>query len=305
MKRGFVLAALLVTGALSLSVAGFQQGADKPKVVTVDKIKDNLFVLKGGGGNTAVFVTTNGVVVVDTKIAGWGPPILAKIKELTPKPITTVINTHSHFDHVSGNVDFPANVEIVAHENTKTNIEAWPSVYGIQQTFPNVVKESGGKGVPKRTYKDTLTLGSGNDRVELRYFGRGHTSGDSFVIFPALGVMHTGDMFPAKNLPIMDKNAGGSGVDYPETLIKAYNGVKGVNTLITGHNNDTLPFDDLKLYSEFVREFVNTASEAKKAGRTPDDVAASWKTPAKYTGFAAAQAAGVKSAAEVVFGEVK
>jgi hypothetical protein len=112
-------------------------------------------------------------------------------------------------------------------------------------------------------------------------------------------------MFPAKNLPIMDKNAGGSGVDYPETLIKAYNGVKGVNTLITGHNNDTLPFDDLKLYSEFVREFVNTASEAKKAGRTPDDVAASWKTPAKYTGFAAAQAAGVKSAAEVVFGEVK
>jgi cyclase len=305
MKRGFVLAALLVTGGLSLTVAGFQQGADQPKVVTVDKIKDNLFVLKGGGGNTAVFVTANGVVVVDTKIAGWGPPILAKIKELTTKPITTVINTHSHFDHVSGNVDFPANVEIVAHENTRKNIEAWPPVHGFAGNFPNVVKESGGKGIPKRTYTDTLTLGTGNDRVELRYFGRGHTSGDSFVVFPSLGVMHTGDMFPAKMLPIMDKNAGGSGVDYPETLIKAYNGVKGVNTLITGHNNETLPFDDLKLYSEFVREFVNAAREAKKAGRTPDEVASSWKTPAKYTGFAPPQAAGVKSAAEVVFGEVK
>lgn len=305
MKRGIVLTALLVIGALSLGAAAFQQGANAPKVVTVDKIKDNLFVLQGGGGNTAVFVTANGVVVVDTKIAGWGAPILAKIKELTPKPITTVINTHSHFDHVSGNVEFPTNVEFVAHENTKSNIEAWPPVHGFPGTFPNVVKESGGKGIPKRTYKDTLTLGTGNDRVELRYFGRGHTSGDTFVVFPSLRVMHTGDMFPAKMIPIMDKNAGGSGVEFPETLTKAYNGVKGVDTLITGHNNATLPFDDLKLYAEFTREFVTAVREAKKAGRTADDVANSWKIPAKYTGFAPPQPASLKSAAEVVFGELK
>ncbi len=252
-----------------------------------------------------MFVGTNGVVVVDTKIAGWGQPILSKIKELTPKPITTVINTHSHFDHVSGNVDFPATVEIVAHENTKTNVEAWPPVHGFPGTFPNVVKESGGKGVPKRTFKDRLTLGSGSDRVDLYHFGRGHTSGDAFVVFPSLRVMHAGDMFPGKNVPIMDKNAGGSGVEFPETLMKAYNEAAGVDTIITGHAPTTLPLADLKTYAEFVRDFVNAAREAKKAGRSADDLANSWKVPEQYTGYAAAQPASVKSAAEVVFGEVK
>ena len=88
-------------------------GSRRRRVVEVEKLKDNLFVLRGGGGNTAVFVQTNGVTVVDTKNPGWGQPILDKIKELTPKPVTTIINTHTHGDHVSGNVEFPATVDIV------------------------------------------------------------------------------------------------------------------------------------------------------------------------------------------------
>jgi len=60
-----------------------------------------------GGGNTAAFVTATGVVIVDTKLPGWGRPIIDKVKELTNKPITTIINTHTHYDHVSGNVEFP------------------------------------------------------------------------------------------------------------------------------------------------------------------------------------------------------
>src|SRR5256885_5034696 len=121
MKRGLVLGVVIAAGALSIAAVAYQTQPQGPKVVEVEKLKDNLFVLKGGGGNTAVFVGTNGVVVVDTKLAGWGQPILSKIKELTPKPVTTIINTHSHGDHTSGNVEFPASVEIVAHQNTKTN----------------------------------------------------------------------------------------------------------------------------------------------------------------------------------------
>ena len=93
MKRGTTLFVLIVIGALSLALSAAQQGgqAPAPMVVEVEKLKDNLFVLRGtgGGGNTAVFVQTNGVTVVDTKNPGWGQPILAKIKELTPKPVTT------------------------------------------------------------------------------------------------------------------------------------------------------------------------------------------------------------------------
>ena len=116
MKRSVALTALIALGTLSYVVA--QQTGEQAKVVDVEKLRDNLYVLKGGGGNTTVFVQANGITVVDTKNPGWGAPILAKIKELSPKPVTTIINTHTHYDHVSGNVEFPATVDVVVQENT-------------------------------------------------------------------------------------------------------------------------------------------------------------------------------------------
>ena len=188
MKRAIVLGALVAVGSLSLAAyqPPQQQG---PKVVEVDKVKDNLWVLKGGGGNTAVFATSNGVVVVDAKNPGWGQPILDKIKELTPKPITTLINTHTHGDHVSGNVEFPATVEVITQENTKTNMEKM-----------DIFKQNNSKGMPKRTFKDKLTVGKGADQIDLYYFGPGHTNGDAWVVFPALRVVHAGDLFASKGL---------------------------------------------------------------------------------------------------------
>src|SRR5215831_14677115 len=111
MSRGLVLGVLVAVGAASAVTAAYQAQANAPKVVEVEKLRDNLFMLKGGGGNTAVFVGTTGIVVVDTKNPGWGQPILDEIKKLSPKPVTTIINTHTHGDHVSGNVEFPTTVE--------------------------------------------------------------------------------------------------------------------------------------------------------------------------------------------------
>src|SRR5437867_9828708 len=147
MTRIKILAALIAIACLSLSVAAYQQqggrGQAQARVVDVDKLRDNLYVLRGGGGNTAVFIGTSGVVVVDTKNPGWGQPILDKIKTLTDKPITTIINTHTHGDHVSGNVEFPATVEVIAHENTKANMMEMRGATGIPQQGPptNIFKE--------------------------------------------------------------------------------------------------------------------------------------------------------------------
>src|SRR5687768_6202788 len=159
MKRALVLGVLIAVGGLITLQA--QPDPNAPKVIEVEKVKDNLFVLRGagGGGNTAVFVMANGVAVVDSKNPGWGQPILDKIKELTPKPVTLLINTHTHGDHVSGNVDFPATVDIVVQENTKTNMEKM-----------DIFKQNNGKGLPKRTFKDKMTVGSGADRFDLYYF---------------------------------------------------------------------------------------------------------------------------------------
>src|SRR5690349_128611 len=166
MNRLHILGLLVILGAGGAGVRAYQQPANAPKVIEVDKVKDNLFVLKGGGGNTAVFVMASGVAVVDAKNPGWGQPILDKIKELTNKPVTLLINTHTHGDHVSGNVEFPATIDIVVQENTKTNMEKM-----------DIFKQHNGKGLPKRTFKDKMTLMKGADQVDLYYFGPGHTNG--------------------------------------------------------------------------------------------------------------------------------
>ena len=153
MKRAIVFVALIAVGG---AVSAYQQaagGQPAPRVVEVEKLKDNLFVLRGngGGGNTAVFVQANGVTVVDTKNPGWGQPILDKIKELTPKPVTTIINTHTHGDHVSGNVEFQP-VDNVTHENTKANMEQMRPVTGIAIRAPAVEHLQGQRrrGMAKR-----------------------------------------------------------------------------------------------------------------------------------------------------------
>jgi cyclase len=287
MRRSIVLGTLMAAGALSLAVSAYQAppSPPAPKVVEVEKIKDNLFLLKGGGGNTAVFVGTTGVVVVDTKLPGWGQPILDKVKELTPKPVTTIINTHTHGDHVSGNVEFPATVDIVTQENTKANMEKMATPTGIPAgTMPNVFQASGGKGMPKRTFKDTMTLDKGADRIDLYYFGRGHTNGDAFVVFPALRVMHAGDIFARKGPPLLDANNGGSGVAIGDTLAKAAAGIKAVDTVITGHST-LMTWADLQEYARFNQDFLEWVRAEMKAGKTVEAAAAEYKIPEKYAGY--------------------
>ena len=175
MKRAVVLGSLLGVALLTSTLAAVQQrqgaagakpvpfGQEKPSAdaLMVEKVKPNLYVLRGGGGNTAAFITEAGVVLVDTKLPGWGQPLIQKLKTITPKPVTTIINTHAHFDHASGNVEFPPKIEIVTHVNTKTYMEQSNPVSGVQQgPQPNIYKQNGGRGMPTKTYRDSLTLGT-------------------------------------------------------------------------------------------------------------------------------------------------
>jgi len=308
MKRTIVLCALVALSALSIVVAAQQGGGgQQARVVEAEKLKDNLWVLKGGGGNTAVFVTANGVVVVDAKNPGWGKPILDKIKELTNKPITTLINTHTHGDHVSGNVEFPATVDIIVQENTKTNMQKMiPNSTAQDQTIPaqTIFQQNGGKGLPKRTFKDKMTLLKGPDEVDLYYFGRGHTNGDAWVLFPALRVVHAGDIFSGKNVPLLDANNGGSAALIADSLEKGYNALnKSADTIITGHSTQ-MTMAELKEYIAFNREFFNDARGAKKAGKSSDDAATAWKIPAKYTGYAPADANRLKNNMKLAYSEL-
>ncbi|HJU42176.1 MAG TPA: MBL fold metallo-hydrolase [Vicinamibacterales bacterium] len=276
MTRALVLGLLVAVGSITM-LAAQQPATDKPKIVEVEKVKDNLFVLRGagGGGNTAVFVMSSGVAVVDAKNPGWGAPILAKIKELTPKPVTLLINTHTHGDHVSGNVEFPASVDVVVQENTKTNMEKMP-----------IFKEHNNNGMAKRTFKDRMTIGRGADQIDLYYFGRGHTNGDAWIVFPAHRIVHSGDIFAGKSVPLIDGNNGGSMVEIPATLRKAHSALmKNVDQIINGHTPAQTTMADLNEFVQFNEELVAYGRAGLKAGKTPEQLAAEWTLPEKYKGY--------------------
>lgn len=308
MNRNLLLGTVVLAGTLTMAVKAAQQPPPQPSAdnLTVEKVRDNLFVVRGGGGNTAVFVQAAGVTIVDTKNPGWGQPLLDKIKTLTDKPVTTVINTHLHFDHVSGNVAMPASAEIVAHANAAKTMASPAGVTGLPTVPPNVFKDNPGRGLPKRTYTDKLTLGSGADQVDLYHFGPAHTGGDTFVAFPALRVMHAGDVFPSKGLPIMDKNNGGSGIEYANTVRKAAAGVPNIDVVINGHTPANSTVSDMVQFAGFVQAFVDHVQAGKKAGKTADQVAKEWATPATFAGFAAAPPfERVRAYVQVIFDETK
>ena len=320
MRRALVLGALVLAGGGAVSIRATQQ-APSADALQAEKIRDNLYVIRGGGrtfqiggvnlpqaGTTAAFITANGVVLVDTKLPGWGKPIIDKLKEITARPVTMIINTHTHVDHVGGNVEFPATVEVVAHEKTAALMKEMRPVTGIPTPMPNIFSESNGRGLPTRTFADRLTIGRGSDRIDLYYFGRAHTGGDAWVVFPALRVLHAGDAFPGKGVPPLDANNGASGVEYPRTIAKAIATLKDIDTVITGHYQTTLTMADVKTFGDFVREFVEAVQSTKHAGRTIDDFVREWKIPERFVteGYASTEhLRSIKPDVEVIWNETK
>jgi cyclase len=309
MRRAVVAIGLIAVGGLSIGAAGVQQGQKLPPVRDIQKVRDNLYFISGGdtydrptwtGGNTAVLVTAKGVVVVDTMLAGAGTSLLARIKSITDKPVITIINSHTHYDHSGSNTEFPATVEFVAHEGTRANM--------ARATCDDVTNcgaftGDNAKYLPKRTFKDRLTLFSGADQVDLYHFGRGHTSGDSFVVFPAVRAMHTGDMYPRAHMPFIDvQSSGGAAVDFNDTLRKAVSTIKNVDTVIGGHTPSPVTWNDFVVYTEFYGDFLAAARENIKNGVSAEAFAKAYQIPAKYQGFQA-DPVRVRANAEAIWAE--
>jgi glyoxylase-like metal-dependent hydrolase (beta-lactamase superfamily II) len=282
MQRSTVLSTIIIAG-LAAAVAGAQQQPPPepgrsfnplfPAVAGIEKVRENLYFIRGQGGNTGVLVTANGVVLVDTKLADNGQAILDQLRKVTDRPVTTIINTHTHPDHVGSNSFFPASVEVVTHENTRANMVKMEELKGTPSALPD------------RTYKDRLTLGRGADQIDLYYFGPGHTNGDTLVVFTAARTMHSGDLFPFRALPLIDISSGGSGVAYPATIERAVKGIRNVDSVITGHMDTVQRWADFVEYGEFNREFLRAVENAHHAGRTAEQAAAELKLPAKFNGY--------------------
>src|SRR6185369_16100063 len=216
------------------------------------------------GGNTTVFVTGDGVVLVDTKLANNGDAIMNQVKTVTDTPVSMIINTHTHPDHNGSNdyfKDARPSIEVVTHANTKKWVEANP------QSKPAMK--------PDKTFTDRMTLGKGHDQIDLYWFGAAHTNGDAFVVFKALRVVCVGDVMAWKMAPLIDPATGGSVIALPDTLEKALKGIKNVDTVIEGHG-DVNTWAGFRDYTRFNRALLD-AAKAGLGKKTPEDIAASLK----------------------------
>lgn len=268
---------LIVTSGLGLAVLApaQPQAPAGPNVAAIEKVRDNLYMITGGGGNTAAYVTGRGVVLVDTKDPGWGQAILDKLKSVTDKPVTHIVNTHTHGDHVGSNEFFAGSVEIVTQENTDLNMKKQPA-------FADPAKKH---ALADKTFKDRMTLLDGADAIDLLYFGPGHTDGDAVVIFRTPRVAHVGDLFPRKSTPLLDMNNGGSGVRIGETLARAALALKDVDVVITGHS-PLMRAADVSEYADFNQAFLASVRASIAAGKTPEQAFTALQLPARFNAYA-------------------
>ncbi len=207
-------------------------------------IAERLYLVPGGGGNTAVFLTKTGVVVVDPKYASSWPALAAVIRGLTDAPITHVIVTHSHSDHAEATVRLPDNVKVVGHVNTLERM----------MYFRYLPRGSDTNG-RAQAFADRLELFEGSDAMTLLNPGPAHTDGDAVVYFHEARVLHLGDLFPGRVFPVINLEAGGDGLRYPKALRAVLAAFPAAARIITGHE-DVLNRDDLTQFGDFMQFVV-------------------------------------------------
>jgi cyclase len=281
MRRARVLTAIVVVACAVAGVAA-QRGGGVPPTGKIEKIKDNLYKIPGAGSNTTVFLTAEGVVLVDTKLAtsmvdgkpqNNGEAIMNQVKMVTDKPVTMIINTHVHPDHNGSNSYFKTarpTVEVVTHENTRKWVDANPKADPAWQ--------------PTQTFGDKKTIGKGKDQIDLYYFGPGHTDGDAFIVFKELRAMCIGDLMAWNMAPLIDRATNGSVIALPDTLEKAVKGIKNVDMVIEGHGNVNT-WNGFKAYTEFSRALLDVAKASLKKGETPEQALAELERNKKLAVF--------------------
>jgi cyclase len=169
--------------------------------------------------------------------------------------------------------------------------------------MPDFATAEGRVGLPDRTFEDRLTLFSGQEAVDLYYFGAGHTNGDILVVFRDARVMHSGDIFATRGPAFIDVNNGGSAVAIGDTLTAAANGIDNVDRVITGHT-DTLAWQDFVDYAEFNRLFLEHARTSLTAGKTPEQAAAELNLPPKFGSYNLSGRGGPATNISIIYAEL-
>ena len=234
-----------------------QNRGGAPAQLTLNKVKDDLYEIEGSGGNVAVYITDEGVILVDDKYEQDYDNIMAKVKSVTNQPVKYVLSTHHHADHSGGNVKFISSAQIISTANARKNI--------VEHKQSNAPANVTGAQI---VFNDQSAVFLGGKEVRAYYFGRGHTNGDAVIYFPAIRTIHTGDLM-AGTTPLIDYPGGGSVVEWAKTLDAAMK--LDFDTVIPGHGAVTTKAS-LLTYRNNVEKLRSRAAGLIHEGKSQEDV---------------------------------
>jgi len=258
---------------LTLAFIAYKQPAytqnPAPAKLTLNKVKDDLYEIEGDGGNVAVYITDEGVILIDDKFDRDHQSIVEQVKSMTNQPIKYIINTHYHQDHSGGNTQFLPTAEIISTAMARTNIVEHKQQGNVQ---PPPVSPA------RITFTTEADVNLGGKEVRAIYMGRGHTNGDAVIYFPALRVLHTGDLM-AGTSPLIDYNGGGSVVEWTKTLDNALK--LDFDTVIPGHGAITNKAG-LVTYRDNVEKMRTRVSGLIHEGKGQPEVAKFMETEYKW-----------------------
>jgi glyoxylase-like metal-dependent hydrolase (beta-lactamase superfamily II) len=240
---------------------------DTVQVVAIP-VSQNVYMLRGAGGNIGLAVGDDAVFVVDDQYAPLTRKVLAAIATITSKPVRFVVNTHWHQDHVGGNETLGQEGALIyAHENVRRRM----SVEGFIEALNARVPPSPKVALPVVTFTDAVTFHINGDSVRVVHVPPAHTDGDAIIHFTKANVIHMGDTFHNAGLPFVDLSSGGSIQGFITAADKVLAMSNAETRIIPGHG----PVADrarLKMYRDMIVKLRDRVRTLISTGKTVDQI---------------------------------
>lgn len=258
---------LFVLMAISFSSLA-QQNFDTVKIQPI-KIKDNLYMLKGSGGNMGLLTGKDGNLLIDDQFAPLSEKIKAAIQSLDSNPLKYLINTHLHGDHTGGNDNFGKwGATILAQEHVRERL----SKEQYNARFKTTTPPRDPIALPVITFDDKIRLHLNGEDIEVFHFNEGsHTDGDAIIHFKTSNVFHTGDVFVRYGYPFIDYSSGGSANGFIIVLDKFLAVLNDQSVIIPGHG-ELATKADVKKFRDRMADIRDQIAAALKKGKKVEDI---------------------------------
>ncbi len=238
--------------------------------IKIIKVKDEIYMLQGKGGNIGLSFGDDGIFMIDDQFEDVTELILEDIKKISEKPIQFLVNTHHHGDHTGGNANMAkTGTTIIAHENVRSRIsEAMNSALEKATTANSKPEGVDPQMLPTITFSEDMTFYYNGEKIMVFHVHDAHTDGDVIVYFTESNVIHTGDVFFEGKYPYIDTASGGTLLGYMEALQKIMMLADDETKIIPGHGSIASK-EDLRftknmlslLYKRVTHHYMNLRTE--------------------------------------------